>query len=283
MGMPKMKLAFPILAAVFAADIKQCKEVIKSTGTSAANLVTTISNVPCFTKTPGNNYPQKTCTTNGYSLYFQREGSGTTYFHAEHGCVEDLPKDFPTSDCTTSGTKCDIELTEENFGNYGTIKAEYQFGTAENNLGSITTNNPAVSDVFECYQCEGYEKDNECYKNPAKFKSACDDVNATSCFSTVSSYAGEDAAGKEILYTYAKRGCSSTPSLQATNSERIDFVGQVPQDTTATPLVYVNREIQTTLCATKNCNKATMDFISYSSVHQLTASISALILSLFMR
>merc|ERR1712227_285996 len=164
MGMPKMKLAFPILAAVFAADIRQCKEVIKSTGTTAANLVSTISNVPCFTKTPGNNYPQKTCTTNGYSLYFQREGSGTTYFHAEHGCVEDLPKDFPTSDCTTSGTKCDIELTEENFGNYGTIKAEYQFGTAENNLGSITTNNPAVSDVFECYQCEGYEKDNDCYK-----------------------------------------------------------------------------------------------------------------------
>ena len=50
------------------------KEVIKSTGTTAANLVSTISNVPCFKSQPANNYPQKTCTTNGYSLYFQREG-----------------------------------------------------------------------------------------------------------------------------------------------------------------------------------------------------------------
>ena len=77
--------------------------------------------------------------------------------HAEHGCVEDLPKDFPTSACI-SGTKCPIVLIEENFGNFGEIKAEYQFGASENNLGSIQ-NNADVSEVFECFQCEGYEKD----------------------------------------------------------------------------------------------------------------------------
>ena len=86
------------------------------------------------------------------------KGFDATYLHAEHGCVEDLPKDFPTSTCT-SGTKCDIQLTEENFGNFETINAEYQFGASESNLGSITTNNALVSEAFECYQCEGYEKD----------------------------------------------------------------------------------------------------------------------------
>ena len=95
-----MKLAFSILAAVFAAtDFKQCKviifwrkgqnridvcaiqyvlykffkEVIKSSEITAANLVSTISSGSCFKNTP-NNYPTKACATNGYSLYFQRQG-----------------------------------------------------------------------------------------------------------------------------------------------------------------------------------------------------------------
>ena len=86
------------------------------------------------------------------------KGNNATYLHAEHGCVEDLPKDFPKSTCITENQKCDIVLTEENFGNFGTINAEYQFGASENNLGTLTSNT-VVSEAFECYQCEGYEKD----------------------------------------------------------------------------------------------------------------------------
>ena len=82
--------------------------------------------------------------------------------------------------------------------------------------------------VIKCYH-ENVLRINEDFQNPTiSKKSTCASTDAKSCYSLVANYDG-DENGRDVRYTYAKRGCSSgietVPTVGINPSTSVFFDG----------------------------------------------------------
>jgi len=287
----KLLLGLFALASVHGAQdciICTAEQVVKSKFDSSATPKTNGKspgeNNNCFSSSPSNSiFPEENCEK-CFEVFYAVKGSNDVegdfeILGVQRGCM--APDALVTQECTDNNG-CSIDLNEENFGNYGTIKALSYTNTGSGK--AFTNGGPdAFSTIdLKCHQCEGWEEDNECYKaNGAAGQ--CTNLNATSCYSTVSKYSVEDEDGKEETYTYAKRGCATMSSEHAKESTPRQYVGNVFEDPADEDSAFVLRQMETTFCSGSNgCNTATMDYTSYSSASKTASFVIATLTAFFL-
>ena len=91
-----------------------------------------------------------------------RDGTKVEKTVVERGCiykkkVNGLSVSFPAKvDTCTSGSLCEVTLSEKNYGNVGSIKAKFETKGADNNPSGFPTGNQIAWNTIglKCYQCQ---------------------------------------------------------------------------------------------------------------------------------
>jgi len=244
-------------------------------------------NNDCFRNPTSTNYPTASCDEGCYSLFYAlqmdgRDGTKVEKTVVERGCiykkkVNGLSISFPAKvDSCTSGSLCAVTLNEKNYGNRGTIKAQYETKAADNNPSGFPTGNQITWNAIglKCYQCHSRPQASitsmdACYNGGSNMQ-PCADINSTTCVSTVSNYElFEEMPGTNGTYgnyQYAMRGCSNAPSSYAAKiANPVISHGMVHQDELGSFVSAVNRTLETTFCDTNGCNVQTMKYLSSSA------------------
>jgi len=199
------------------------------------------------------------CIAIAYSINYY---NGQYYEYTIHrGCQENFSHglNFTVDDCTINWSSgkpsepwCDIDLTKNNYGNYGTIKAKYVTESADTTKSDITSNDQAgltwnTKTGINCYQEDTFKENSSKLTAPSELK-RCADIFARSCYSTVSQFDGEDDNGDVQQYAYAKRGCSTAVApIDDDVNTSIKFHHPIPG-------TVANGTMEVKYCNTDNCN-----------------------------